>query len=255
MLTTTPIRNALRATAYCQTVGDNFNKMGFKEIQIDYWVYPDGEDFAEMAEFTNEVNRDYLLSINKKRGDGYGGGYYDLIIKIVEDISLLELAKSYAEDGIKIIVGYSLKTIFQSVKKLFKKNKELSPSIEELTIDYKDCKIKIYNLYENAIEDSFDEIIKKLSIFRLEQEKFFQKIKTIHIPIINHTDSYNLCEFRVKLNVDEPIGNFNKSYYFKHWGLKTKNKKYIFDLNENIIFEQNFFTQKGYDKLFEKNYN
>src|SRR5690606_21566959 len=148
-----------------------------------------------------DVDQNYLLTLSKKRTDACGGGLYDFIIKITEDISLLELAKSYAEDGVKVVIGYSLKKIFDSTKVLFEKNKELNPSIEELIIDYKDCKVRIYNIYKNGIEECFDEIMEQLCILRLSDKKFFKKIETIHLPIFNQKDWYKLCDYRVLLNV------------------------------------------------------
>ncbi|GAB2797722.1 hypothetical protein GCM10027275_49070 [Rhabdobacter roseus] len=83
--------------------------MRYKKIDIEYWTYPEGDDFKDISEFAKGVDQDYLLTLSKKRTDACGGGLYDLIIKVTEDISLLDLAKSYAEDGVKVAIGYSLK--------------------------------------------------------------------------------------------------------------------------------------------------
>jgi len=225
--------------------------MRHKKIELEYWTYPEGNDFDKMDEFVDSVDKDYFLSINKKRTDALGGGLYEFIVKITEDISLLELAKSYAEDGIKILIGFSLKAIFTNVKELFHQNKKLGPAIQEITLDFKDCKIKIYEIYKNGIEESFDEIMEQLFIFRLENKKLFKKIKMIHIPILNHRDNYDLCDYRVKLNVDETVHEFSKQDYLNFWGITTKKKKIIYNVSDKKIIKEKFYTQKAYDKLFD----
>lgn len=226
--------------------------MRYKKIDIEYWTYPEGDDFKDIDDFVKNIDQDYFLTLNKKRTDGLGGGLYDFIIKITEDISLLELSKSYAEDGVKIIIGYSLKKIFDSTKALFEKNKEFNPSIEELVIDYKDCKVRIYNIYENGIEDCFDDIMEQLCVLRLTDKGFFKKIKTIHLPIFNSKDWYKICDYRVKLNVDEPLTNLTKKDFFNYWGISKKKNNYVYNLKNKKLFKQKFYTQKTYDKLFNK---
>lgn len=222
-----------------------------KKIELEYLTYPDGRDFDKMDEFVNSVDHNYFLSINKKRTDALGGGLYEFIVKITEDISLLELAKSYVEDGIKILIGFSLKAIFTNVKELFHKNEKLRPAIQEITLDFKDCKIKIYEIYENGIEESFDEIMEQLFIFRLEKKELFKNIKMIHIPILHHRDSYDLCDYRVKLNVDETVDQFTKQDYLNFWGITTKEKGIIYNVSDKRIINEKFYTQKAYDKLFD----
>ncbi|WP_411377466.1 hypothetical protein ACLHWS_11825 [Flavobacterium psychrophilum] len=97
------------------------------KINIKYWTNPEGEDFKGISVL---FNTNYLLKINKKRTDTCGGGLYDIVIKITEDISFIELAKSYLEDGLKVLIGLAIKPVFVSLKKLFKTNKVLNPSIQ-----------------------------------------------------------------------------------------------------------------------------
>lgn len=226
--------------------------MRYKKIDIEYWTYPEGDDFNDINEFAKGIDQDYLLTLNKKRTDACGGGLYDFIIKITEDISLLELAKSYAEDGVKVVIGYSLKKIFDSTKTLFEKNKEFNPSIAELIIDFKDCKVRIYNIYENGIEECFDKIMEQLCILRLSDKKFFKKIKTIHLPIFNLKDCYKICDYRVLLTVDEPLTKLTKNDFFNYWGISKKKNNHVYDLKNKKVFKQKFYTQKTYNKLFDK---
>lgn len=226
--------------------------MRHKQIKISYWTYPEGDDFEDISGFTKEISHEYFLTVNKKRTDACGGGLYDIVVKITEDISLLELAKSYTEDGIKILIGYSLKPVFKSLKELFKKNEALKPSIEEIVLDFSDCKIRIYNYLGQEIEDIFDDLMEQLFLLRLSDKKFFKKVKTIHLPIVNHLDWYKLCDYRVILNVDEPIVKFTKEIYFGFWGVSTRQGKYVYDVDKKRLFKQVFYTQKTYDKLFDK---
>ncbi len=229
--------------------------MRYKQIHIEYWTDPDGTDLNSLKEFANEVDRNYYLTINRKRADGYGGGFYDFIVKITEDITLLEMAKSYLEDGIKILIGISIKSTFDLLRRLFANNKKLEPYLDELIIDYRDCKIRIYNIYVGAIEECIDEIMKTLFEFRLDNKKLFKKTKTIHIPIFNEMDCYNLCEYRVLLNVDEPIVSCKRKDYFGYWGISAKKRNLVYNVSNKSIDKKNFYTQKSYDKLFDKAFN
>ncbi len=200
----------------------------YKSVNISYWIHPEGHDFRDIDVFTKKLDQNLFLTINKKRTDALGGGLYELAIKITEDISLKELAQSYAQDGAKILIGLYLKGLFSGLKELFKKNKPLTPSLDELIIDYKDCNVKIYNLYDNSIEESMESILETLCQFRLKNKKLFKSIKKIHLPIFKIKDCYDLCEFRVKLDID--MISFKQSDYLQYWGLTLNDKKVIYSV-------------------------
>lgn len=164
----------------------------------------------------------------------------------------MELAKSYIQDGVKILISYSLISLLKELKSLFAKNKILRPCLDELTIDYQDCKIIIYRLFESSIEESIQAILQHLCQFQLKHKRIFKNIEVIHVPIINSKDSYNLCDFRVKLSVDELIREFTKDYYFMFWGLTTNNGKYLYNLSKGKILKRRFYTQTEYDELFHR---
>jgi hypothetical protein len=227
-------------------------KSPYKNVEIKYWTYPDGKDFNGIEDFIGEIDRDYYLEVTKKRTDALGGGLYDLIIEISEDLTLLELAKSYMEDGVKLYVGYNIKRIYESVKKLFEKNPEVHPSVEQIKIKFKDCTIFFYEVYQNGIEEAFDEFVQILIYLALNKKKKFKKIKEIHTPIYNHPDSNNLCDYRVKLEYDEIITEFKKDDYLKFWGIKFKKRKMVYDVENGKFLKEKFYTQKAYDKLYDK---
>ena len=80
--------------------------------------------------------------------------------------------------------------------------------------------------------------------------------KSIHIPIFNRVDTYEVCAYRVKLNVDENITSFKKEDYFKLWGIKADNDSdYIYDVNDKSILKTRFYTQKEYDILVDKKFD
>lgn len=231
-------------------VGSNYpKKVQNTKINIKYWTNPEGEDFKGISVL---FNTNYLLKINKKRTDTCGGGLYDIVIKITEDISFIELAKSYLEDGLKVLIGLAIKPVFVSLKKLFKTNKVLNPSIQELVLDFSDCKIKIYNHLQNDIEDIFDDLVIELFNLRLKNKKFFKRVKTIHIPIVKRPDYYKLCNNRVIFTIDEPIRKITKEFYFGYWGLSTSKGKHIYDVKVKTISKEKFYTYKSYEKLFNK---
>lgn len=226
-------------------------KSMYKSIKIEYWTFPEGQDFDGIEEFVNEIDKDYFLTVSKKRTDALGGGLYDLIIEISEDLSLIELAKSYIEDGVKFYIGYHAKEIFKTIRKLFEKNKDLNPSVEQFSIKFKDCKVILYEVYENAIEESFESVITELIKVASEHKKTFKRAKEIHIPIFKHKDSYNICKYRVKLNVDENMTEFKKSDYLNFWGIKTKKKEFVYNVENGKLKNIKFYTQESYDKLFD----
>jgi len=227
----------------------------YKSIKIEYWTLPEGQDFDGIEEFVNEIDKDYSLTINKKRTDALGGGLYGLIIEISEDLSLTELTKSYIEDGIKLYFGFQVKEIYRNINKLFKKNKKLSPSVEQIIVKFKDCEVILYEIFEFGIEKNFEIISKELLNVASENLKLFKKIRQIHIPIFNHKDSYNICDYRVKLNVDENITAFYVKDYLKFWGIKTKNKYRVYNVRKKKLMKKMFYTQKTYDELFSWAYD
>lgn len=227
-------------------------KSPHKNIKINYWTLPDGTDFKGIESFVDEVDSDYFLTVSKKRTDALGGGLYEFIIEISEDLSIRELSKGYIEDGIKLYVGYHAKAIYNSLKTLFAKNPDLRPTVEKISIKFKDCKIIFYEVYKNGINENFEDVIKLLFEFASSNKKKIKKIKEIHIPIFNYRDCNDLCNYRVKLNVDENIESFTNKDYTAFWGVQFKNKKKVYDLKNQKLIKEIFYTQKEYDKLFEK---
>lgn len=223
-----------------------------KNIKIEYWTYPEGNDFAEIDNFVNNINQDYFLEIDKKRTDASGGGLYELVIEISENLSIVDLVASYIEDGIKLYIGYNIKEFYSNLKILFSKNKSLKPSVEQITINFKDCKVIFYETYENAIEENFESVINELIEFAAKKKHLFKKITKVYVPIFKYNDIYNLCEYRVKLNVDENINEFHKKDFLNFWGIKRRNRDRVYDVQKKNVKKKTFHTQKSYNKLFNQ---
>ncbi|GAB2802963.1 hypothetical protein GCM10027275_56390 [Rhabdobacter roseus] len=94
--------------------------------------------------------------------------------------------------------------------------------------------------------------MEQLCVLRLSDKKLFKKIKTIHLPIFNFKDWYKICDYRVLLNIDEPITKLAKDDFFNYWGISKKKNNYVYDVKNIKVFKQKFYTQKTYEKLYNK---
>jgi hypothetical protein len=223
------------------------------EIKLSYWTYPEGDDFNDIEAFKADLSREFETEIISQPTDAMGGGLYDFAIEIVHKIDFADIAKDYLEDSIKVGLGLFWKPLFKRIKELFKKNKQYRPDIEVAKFVFKDVEIIIYPLYTNSIDEIIDEVILNLARQYSEIKAKTNVIKSIHIPIFNHVDIYELCAYRVKLNVDENLPEFKKSDYFTLWGIRG-DVDYIFNVHNKSILKTRFYTQSEYDALLEKKF-
>lgn len=226
------------------------------KIKLSYWTYPEGEDFDDIVAFKNDLSNDYDTEITSERTDALGGGLYEFVLEIIAKVDFSDIAKDYLEDGVKVGIGYFWKPVFNQIKELFKKNKKYTPDIEVAKFIFNDIEIIIYPLYQDSIEEIIDEVIMTISrhFLKIKNETKLP-IKSIHIPIFNHVDSYEVCAYRVRLNVDENISSFNKKDYFKLWGIKCSSETdFIYDLNNQSVLKTKFYTQGEYDILLDKKF-
>lgn len=226
-----------------------------QQIKISYWTYPDGEEFEALDVFKKEVSNEYALEIKSEKTDAMGGGLYELALELINNINLEDFIKDYVkgfvEDGIKIGLGHFWRPLFKMIKNLFNKNEKFKPGIESLRLVFNDCEIIIYPIYSNSIDQVMDDIMQKLSEHFLEiRRKAKSKITSIHIPIFNQIDTYEVCFYRVKLNVDENIPKFSKDDYFKLWGIKCESRSdLVYDVSQGVGIQTRFYTQHEYDEL------
>ena len=225
------------------------------KIKLSYWTYPEGDDFEDIETFKADLSKEFETEITSQPTDAMGGGLYEFVIEIINNVDFADIAKDYLEDGVKIGLGYFWKPIFKRIKELFKKNKQYNPDIEVAKFIFKDIEIIIYPLYLDSIDEVIDEAIQTLSrhYFKIKNET--KSATSIHIPIFNQVDTYEVCAYRVRLNVDENIPTFKKEDYFKLWGIKCVNDTdYIYDVNNKSILKTRFYTQQEYDILLDKKF-
>lgn len=230
------------------------------KIKISYWTYPGGEDFVELDEFKKDLESEVELEVTSQETDALGGGLYEFVFEVYSNFHLVDFVKDYAEDilksGVGVVGGFFGKYIIGGVKKLFSKNENLTPGFELIKLIYRDVTVFLYPLYPSSLLDVASDIISKLA------EHYPKIIKSvdspvieIHVPIFNHIDSYGICDYHVRLNVDENIGEFSKEDYFKLWGIKCVSKNdFVYKLGKNEADKTKFYTQDEYGVLFDEWY-
>lgn len=225
------------------------------KIKLSYWTYPEGDDFDDIEAFKAHLSKEFETEIISQPTDAMGGGLYEFVIEIINNAYFEDIAKDYLEDGVKVGLGYFWKPIFKRIKELFKKNKQYSPDIEVAKFVFRDIEVIIYPLYPDSIDEVIDETIQTLSRHYSKIKTITTSIKSIHIPIFNQVDTYEVCAFRVRLNVDENIASFKKEDYFNLWGIKSDNDTdFIYNLNDRSIIKTRFYTQHEYDILLDKKF-
>jgi hypothetical protein len=225
------------------------------KIKLSYWTYPEGDDFDDIEAFKTDLTKEFETEISSQPTDAMGGGLYEFVIEIINNVDFADIAKDYLEDGVKVGLGYFWKPIFKRIKELFKKNQKYNPDIEVAKFVFKDIEIIIYPIYPDSIDEVIDETIQTLSRHYSKIISETTSVKSIHIPIFNQVDTYEVCAYRVRLNVDENITSFKKEDYFKLWGIKGDNDiAYIYDVINKSILKTRFYTQQEYDKLLDKKF-
>ena len=223
------------------------------KIKLSYWTYPEGDDFDDIEAFKADLSKEFETEITSQPTDAMGGGLYEFVVEIINNIDFADIAKDYLEDGVKVGLGYFWKPIFKRIKELFKKNKQYSPDIEVAKFVFRDIEIIIYPLYPDSIDEVIDETIQTLSRHYSKIKSETTSIKSIHIPIFNQVDTYEICAYRVRINVDENIASFKKNDYFNLWGIKCdKDTDFIYNVKDRSILKTRFYTQNEYDILLDK---
>lgn len=225
------------------------------KVNISYWTYPKGDDFDGIELFRSELSTNYQAKIRSERTDALGGGLYEIVVEIVCNFSFADIAGELIKDGVVAGITYFWKPIFRKIMDLFQRNKELRPDIEVAKFIFNDIEIIIYPVYSNSVDEIIDDVIKALAQnFLFIEKQMNEPIKAVHIPIFNHVDTYKLCAYRVKLDVDENIEKFSRDDYFKLWGIRCKESDFVFDLQSQNVLRTSFYTQNEYDVLWRRQY-
>ena len=224
-----------------------------QHIKISYWKDPNGEDFTEIDEFRNALSTDFV-EINAETADGYGSGFYELAIEVINDVNLKDFLVNTVYNTIDYGLGLVTLPILKAAKKLFSKNSKLDPGIEYIKVVFKDVDLHFYSIYNGSIEKNMNDIIKSLETHYLQLQNLTQ-VKSIHIPIFDHVDTYKICRYRVKLDVDENIHNFSKNDYFNFWGIRDVNQEsFVYKLDMKRVVRSKFYTQEEYNLLLEEEF-
>lgn len=225
------------------------------KIKLSYWTYPEGEDFDDIEAFKADLSKEFETEITSQPTDAMGGGLYEFVVEIINNVDFAEIAKDYLEDGVKVGLGYFWKPIFKRIKELFKKNKQYRPDIEVAKFVFRDIEVIIYPLYPDSIDEVIDDTIQTLSRHYSKIKTETVSIKSIHIPIFNHVDTHEVCAYRVRLNVDENIESFKREDYFNLWGIRSdKNTDFIYNVKYRSFLKTKFYTQQEYDILIDKKF-
>jgi len=199
--------------------------MNKPQVSIDYWMDPEGIDFQDLDDFSTNLQIDYLTHFNQQKTDALGGGLYEFEVKVVNDLTLDQLLKSYLEDGVKIVISLYLRPFIKTIKSLFEKNENLEPDLKQINLKFNDCDIYVYSLYRGSLIENFESVASSIIEHHDQISKLInKKIKSLYIPIFKIEKENGKSEFRAKLDVDETIEEFHSIDYFKLWGIRTKKK-------------------------------
>ncbi len=225
------------------------------KIKLSYWRYPEGDDFENIEAFKANLSKEFDTEITSQPTDAMGGGLYEFVIEIINNVHFADIAKDYFEDGVKVGLGYLWKPIFKRIRELFSKNKQYIPDIEVAKFVFRDIEIIIYPLYPDSIDEVVDETVQTLLRHYAKIKTDTTSIKSIHVPIFNKIDTYEVCAYRVRLNVDENIDSFKKADYFGLWGIRCDNDTdYIYNVKNRVMIKTRFYTQQEYDILLNRKF-
>lgn len=226
------------------------------QVNISYCLYPEGDDFESIETFQDQLSKVYDTRITTPKTDAMGGGLYEIVVEIINQTSFADIAKDLIEDSIKAGLVYFWEPLFSQIKALFSKNQRFRPDIEAAKFIFRDVEIIIYPLYEDSISEVIDDIIKELAQrFSAIKAHLISPVRTIHIPIFNQVDSYEVCAYRVRLNIDENISKFDKADYFKFWGVRDiREVNYVYNLANGGMLHTKFYTQSEYDELLDRKF-
>ncbi|HEY8947343.1 MAG TPA: hypothetical protein VIM56_00510 [Rhizomicrobium sp.] len=237
--------------------------MAKSKVKLSYWTRSTN-DFDGIEELKENLTRDFDLEINRRTSDALGGWLFEIAIEIYQKLTLHEFLQSYAEDAIKFGIGLFAKEIFQQIRALFHRNAERRPDISEIKIIFDDAEIVIYSLYEGSIQEVATDLSAQIfSRWAALQDRLESRIKSLHVPIFFHTEivevdkekaPLEISAYRVRLTVDETIRGFKKEHFWKLWGIRTNSDNQIYDVENDTLKPEIFFTQEEYWDFWQKKY-
>lgn len=227
-------------------------------VKITYWAVPDGPasmiDLKDIEEFRKELEENYIAAVHGRRSDSCGGGLYELIIELISNISMADVA-SWLMGGVAFDLlkhganSLVIQPLLSAYHKLKEKNKEHGVRIVELRIVLRDSILIIYNICEDGIFDNLKGILE--AVAKHYSKTFLRSGEgpyEIHVPVFEDTSEDRLIRFRVLLDVDETIAPVIPAAYYNYWGLRfnLSCQSRVFDVSAELLLDEEFFTKERY---------
>jgi hypothetical protein len=225
-------------------------------VKVTYWAIPTGSesmsDLEGINEFRKELEKDYVTSVHGRRTDALGGGCYDLVIELISNVSISDVA-AWLMSGVAFDVlkhgsnSLILRPLLSAYQKLKERNTEHDVSIEELRIIFRDATLVIYNVGD--LFKNIEGILKAVAQhYSKTASRSGEMPYEIHIPIVEDTTADRLTRFRVLLDVDETVIPAIPAVYYKYWGLRfdIACQTRVFDVSGDLRIDEEFFTKERY---------
>lgn len=230
-------------------------------LTIKYWCeQKDSSSLYELdgiEEFRQELASSYISVVQGRPGDL--GGLHQLVVEVISNLPLSEVAKFLAEgiafDLIKSgTKAFVLRPFLAAYKKLRDRNKTMGVDIEEFRVAFSDSVLIISKISDDGIFESLERILVAVAqnyhlMFR-DGERPFE----IHIPVFEDSGEDRLCRFRSLLDVDETIRNVTSANYLEFWGVwydYTRTSR-VYDVSRRLLIDAEFFTRERYWQEWER---
>lgn len=235
-------------------------------VKITYWAYPTGPesmvDLKSVEEFRKDLEENYVASVHGRRTDACGGGLYNLVIELISNTSMADVA-TWLASGVTFDVLKSggnallLRPLLSAYKKLKERNTEHDVRIGELRIIFRDSSLVIYNICGDSIFDNLKGILEAVAQhYSKTALRSGEMPYEIHIPILEDTSIDRLTRFRVMLDVDETVVPVVPEVYYKYWGLRfdIACQSRVFAVANDLLIDEEFFTQDRYQAEWNYRY-
>jgi len=233
-------------------------------IKIDYFVLgkSETENYGEndLDTFRDLIQKDYVVTFKKNVAERGGGNF---IIEFLMNLSLKDYLMTILGGGAWDLVKFGARKFFirPFIEEYNKFRKTpYSQDIRDISFTFSDTKLHLYSIIDcesevnfTIVSRVFQELAKNYNKIDIVQTN---KLTDIYIPIFHDLTSKEQDIYRQKLSVDEPLSFeltediFDKTAYFKLWGLSYFNyKRKIYDLQKQELIDKTWFLEDEYEWL------
>jgi hypothetical protein len=228
-------------------------------IQVRYWMY-ERENLAGIDDFRKELSTNYISSVRGEPCYEKGGGLYSLLIDLVCQIKLQDLATAIisgiAYDSIK---GFIIKPFLGALTTLLKKEQKVD--IQKIQINFQDTKLilspfsaKEFDKILRIVATNYSKLLLPCGEHYGSAGKLILKKEeypsSIYIPIFHDYDIDDPTKakgliYRGLQDVDEFIRpDFPKDFY-GYWGIEySVYLQKIFDVQNQKLINESFMPAK-----------